>query len=53
MDEKSQDVQCPFCGEQDFDLIGLKHHFGMGRCHVYNTVEPIGLYAPLPKGEEG
>ena len=27
---------CPFCKEEDFDLIGLKHHFGSGYCDVFN-----------------
>jgi hypothetical protein len=22
-----ESVECPFCHERDFDLIGLKHHF--------------------------
>lgn len=28
-------VVCPFCGEQDFDLIGLKRHL-MLWCHEYD-----------------
>lgn len=27
---------CPFCGEQDFDMIGLKMHFERGWCDAYN-----------------
>ena len=32
-------VSCPFCGEDDFDLYGLKHHFLMGWCDVFNDTE--------------
>lgn len=31
---------CPFCGEEDFDLSGLKGHFLAGYCDVYNGVKP-------------
>lgn len=27
-------VICPFCGEDDFDLIGLKHHLNT-YCTIY------------------
>jgi hypothetical protein len=37
------DVVCPFCGEGDFDLVGLKTHFLRGWCDKFN--ETI-LYAP-------
>jgi len=30
-------TECPFCHEKDFDLIGLKYHFEMGYCDVYNN----------------
>jgi hypothetical protein len=33
-------VSCPFCQETDFDLIGLKHHFGAGHCDVWNEIPP-------------
>lgn len=32
-------IKCPFCGEDDFDLIGLKNHFERGHCDVYNETE--------------
>jgi hypothetical protein len=32
-------VTCPFCGETDFDLIGLKIHFTRGWCEVYDNVD--------------
>jgi len=25
-ENKKAEIICPFCGEDDFDLIGLKHH---------------------------
>lgn len=25
----NNDVECPFCGEKDFDLIGLKYHLSI------------------------
>jgi hypothetical protein len=37
----SSDIKCPFCGEIDFDLVGLKHHFEMGYCDVYNSTLSI------------
>lgn len=29
-------VTCPFCGEGDFDLIGLKSHYEKQSCDPYN-----------------
>ena len=34
-------VECPFCGEKDFDLIGLKIHFNRGWCQVFEQTETI------------
>lgn len=31
-----REVMCPFCWATGFDQIGLKHHFVMGWCEVYN-----------------
>lgn len=31
--DKAAEVVCPFCGENDFDLIGLK-------CHLARHCEP-------------
>lgn len=28
-------IACPFCHEEDFDLIGLKIHLVSGWCDVY------------------
>ena len=37
---KSEDVACPFCGEDDFDLIGLKYHIE-NHCNTFiNTPKP-------------
>ena len=33
-------VICPFCGERDFDLIGLKHHL-INYCESYFNTEEI------------
>jgi hypothetical protein len=33
-------IVCPFCGEDDFDLIGLKfHHLLAGHCDVWSELE--------------
>ncbi len=34
-------VACPFCGEDDFDLVGLKHHLQAGYCGQYDTLEAL------------
>ena len=30
-------IPCPFCGEEDFDLIGLKIHFIHEWCEDFNN----------------
>lgn len=35
-------LPCPFCGEDDFDAVGLKHHLIMGYCVEFNETEAIG-----------
>ena len=37
-------VQCPFCGEDDFDLIGLKRHFQRGHCEKFEATDPAPKY---------
>ena len=32
-------LYCPFCGEPDFDLVGLKGHLEHGDCETYNNLE--------------
>ena len=33
------DIICPFCGEIDFDLEGLKMHLFYGWCDAYNILD--------------
>ena len=33
------EVTCPFCGEGDFDLYGLKIHLLNGWCEAFNNTE--------------
>lgn len=32
---------CPFCGERDFDLPGLKLHINAGWCEQFNDTEDL------------
>ena len=34
-------ISCPFCGEKDFDKIGLKHHLINGYCEEYLNTQSI------------
>lgn len=34
-------IACPFCGEQDFDAVGLKHHLRAGHCDQYEHTPGI------------
>lgn len=34
-------IECPFCKNTEFDLIGLKHHFISGYCEEYNETEDV------------
>jgi hypothetical protein len=36
-----KDVQCPFCGESDFDLIGLRGHLENGWCEIYESTPKL------------
>ncbi|MBA7499218.1 hypothetical protein ES704_01958 [subsurface metagenome] len=40
--EQRQDIVCPFCGEDDFDKVGLKYHLDT-YCKIYQETEVIGL----------
>lgn len=31
-------IECPFCGEKDFDLVGLKSHL-LNSCEVFDQTE--------------
>ncbi len=35
--EKVENIICPFCGEEDFDLIGLKYHLRFYCEEYFNT----------------
>lgn len=39
--EDLQDIKCPFCGERDFDLIGLKGHLLSGYCEIFESTERV------------
>jgi hypothetical protein len=44
-------VKCPFCGEDDFDKIGLKLHLTLW-CDAYRDTElPKSTCAPEPRVE--
>lgn len=48
----SAEIICPFCGEDDFDLYGLKFHFEHGHCDQYNEIgEKDRLPLPTTKPE--
>ena len=34
------DERCPFCGDDDFDLIGLKNHL-QNYCDVFDNLEEL------------
>ena len=40
MEQESVDqiISCPFCGEDDFDLLGLQWHLERRWCVVYGTL---------------
>jgi len=40
-DRAESELDCPFCMEDDFDAIGLKHHLLQGHCEQFNKVEVI------------
>jgi hypothetical protein len=41
---KFDPVECPFCGEKDFDKVGLKIHLTRGHCEKY---EEIDIFNPF------
>ncbi len=46
-------ISCPFCGEKDFDLIGLKIHIYTGYCEKYDKINiQKPTYIPLPATED-
>ncbi len=42
MTDELNKIKCPFCGEDDFDLIGLKYHL-INYCDEYKNTPPIEL----------
>jgi len=40
--KQKQYYRCPWCGEDDFDLFGLKLHIINGWCEKFNTLEDYG-----------
>lgn len=32
-------ITCPFCGDKDFDLVGLKGHLLNGSCQEFDRTE--------------
>ena len=40
-DATRQDIVCPFCEEEDFDLIGLKSHLLKGHCDDFEKTERL------------
>jgi len=39
--ELSDIVRCPFCGEDGFDLVGLKSHLLEEDCYQFNRIDKI------------
>ncbi len=47
-DERS----CPFCGDDDYDAVGLKMHLVRGNCEVFNeTPDYVMRTKSVSKGE--
>ena len=42
------ELVCPFCGEREFDDIGLKMHLLNGWCEPFEKVQPKSMQAPSP-----
>lgn len=45
----SEDVACPFCKHQGFDLIGLKNHYQTGGCDTFENTMSIEEESRLRK----
>ena len=37
-------VRCPFCGDGDFDLVGLKLHINRGWCPIFEDLDTTDRY---------
>lgn len=45
----TDDCACPWCGETEFDRIGLKDHLTSGDCADFDECETIArIFAPTP-----
>lgn len=51
-DYESVSLECPFCGEVDFDYIGLKAHLLKGWCDMFESVPPIIAELRIPDNGE-
>jgi len=52
-EEKQSHITCPFCGEEDFDLIGLKDHLLSSHCEVFNHTDNLtNMFVNLFKEKE-
>jgi hypothetical protein len=45
-------ITCPFCGEDDFDQIGLKLHLLCGHCGAFEAVSIWEFGEPAKDGAE-
>lgn len=50
--DETQLLHCPFCGDDDFDLIGLQYHLQRGWCEVYGTLQNPNCIVLSPKKSE-
>ena len=41
---KKEDITCPFCGEKDFDLIGLKYHLSYCEKYLHIDMSDIKVF---------
>lgn len=53
MSPEPQLLPCPFCGEDDFDLLGLQFHLQRGWCEVYGTLTIPPNTIDLTRKEKG
>jgi hypothetical protein len=50
-EETMIELTCPWCGEADFDAMGLKIHIARGWCEAYENLD--GIAPHLVEQEEG
>ena len=46
---KIETFSCPFCGDDDFDPVGLKHHLEHGHCEAYEKTKTFADVLRRPK----